>query len=155
MLRTDAGRPAKLSPAAGKRLSYRQFSAGLARACHDFSLPGRLMRSRLFNLLSAFLLSAAAVQSVQAVDLSTQRQYYDEAKRALAKGDSGPYVERMQHLLAAGGFMDPANVKNYDGVWGDGTDKAKRNFDNAHGLAGSTTDCGPKSWESLMTDRVW
>ena len=48
------------------------------------SLPGRLMRSRLFKLLSCFLLSAAAVQSAQAVDLSTQRQYYDEAKRALA-----------------------------------------------------------------------
>jgi hypothetical protein len=36
-----------------------------------------------------------------------------------------------------------------------GTDKAKKNFDNAHGLAGSNTDCGPKSWESLMTGRVW
>ena len=61
-----------------------------------FILSGRLMRSRLFNLLSCFLLSAAAVQSVQAVDLSTQRQYYDEAKRALAKGDTGPYFRYSQ-----------------------------------------------------------
>ena len=49
------------------------------------------MRSRLFSLLSCLLLSATAAQSVQAVDLSQQRQYYDEAKRALAKGDAGPY----------------------------------------------------------------
>ena len=48
------------------------------------------MRSRIFKLYSCLLLSAAAVNSAQAVDLSTQRQYYDEAKRALAKGDSGP-----------------------------------------------------------------
>lgn len=73
----------------------------------------------------------------------------------LKKGDSGPYVERMQHLLAAAGFMNPANTANYDGVWGNGTDGAKRNFDNAHGLASADTDCGPKSWESLMTGRVW
>ncbi|UZJ58815.1 transglycosylase SLT domain-containing protein [Pseudomonas sp. KU26590] len=49
------------------------------------------MRSRFFSLLSCLLLSATAAQSVQAVDLTTQRQYYDEAKRALAKGDGGPY----------------------------------------------------------------
>ena len=54
------------------------------------------MRSRLFKLVSCFLLSAAAVQTAQAVDLSTQRQYYDEAKRALAKGDSGPYFRYNQ-----------------------------------------------------------
>ena len=49
------------------------------------------MRSRLFRLLSCLLLSATAAQSVQAVDITTQRQYYDQAKRALAKGDAGPY----------------------------------------------------------------
>jgi hypothetical protein len=75
---------------------------------------------------------------------------------SIKKGDSGPYVERMQHLLAAAGFMDPANVKNYDGVWGNGTDNAKANFDNEHGLTPSPpTDCGAKSWESLMTGKVW
>ncbi|GAB5341172.1 transglycosylase SLT domain-containing protein [Pseudomonas fluorescens] len=62
------------------------------------SLHGRLMRSRLFNFLSCLLLSATAVQSAQAVDLTTQRQYYDEAKRALAKGDSGPYMQYSQAL---------------------------------------------------------
>jgi len=56
------------------------------------------MRSRLLNLLSCILLSATAFQSAQAVDLSTQRQYYDEAKRALAKGDSGPYFRYSQAL---------------------------------------------------------
>ncbi|MDE1167639.1 MAG: transglycosylase SLT domain-containing protein [Pseudomonas sp.] len=49
------------------------------------------MRSRLFSLVSCLLLCASTVGSVQATDLTTQRQYYDEAKRALAKGDSGPY----------------------------------------------------------------
>lgn len=49
------------------------------------------MRGRLYSLLSCLLLSATAVSCAHAVDLTTQRQYYDEAKRALAKGDSGPY----------------------------------------------------------------
>src|SRR5437016_3421508 len=89
--------PAKLSPAAGKRLSYRQ-SVLAPSALATFSLPGRLMRSRLFSFLSCLLLSATAVQSAQAVDLSQQRQYYDEAKRALAKGDSGPYFHYSQAL---------------------------------------------------------
>lgn len=74
----------------------------------------------------------------------------------IKKGDSGPYVERMQHLLAAAGFMNPANTANYDGKWGDGTDGAKAEFDNAHGLTPSPpTDCGAKSWESLLTGRKW
>ncbi len=49
------------------------------------------MRSRLFSVLSCLLLSTTAVHCAQAADLTLQRQYYDEAKRALAKGDSGPY----------------------------------------------------------------
>ena len=74
----------------------------------------------------------------------------------IRKGDAGDYVKRMQHLLAASGYMNEANTANYDGVWGNGTDKAKVNFDNAHGLTPSPpTDCGDKSWESLMTGRVW
>jgi peptidoglycan hydrolase-like protein with peptidoglycan-binding domain len=73
----------------------------------------------------------------------------------IKKGDSGDYVKRMQHLLASNGYMNESNVSNYDGVWGNGTDSAKRNFDNAHGLASPDTDCGDKSWESLMTGKVW
>ena len=74
----------------------------------------------------------------------------------IKKGDSGAYVERMQHLLAAAGFMDPANTSNYDGVWGNGTESAKVKFDNAHGLTPSPpSDCGAKSWESLLTGRKW
>jgi len=49
------------------------------------------MRSRLFNFLSCLLLTTCAVQAAQAADLTQQRQLYDEAKRGLAKGDSGPY----------------------------------------------------------------
>ncbi len=48
------------------------------------------MRSRLPRLLLLLLLAALALQAT-AASLSQQRQYYDEAKRALAKGDSGPY----------------------------------------------------------------
>ncbi|EKN45810.1 MULTISPECIES: transglycosylase SLT domain-containing protein [Pseudomonas syringae group] len=49
------------------------------------------MRSRLFSFLSCLLLSATTVQTAHAADLTQQRKYYDEAKRALAKGDLGPY----------------------------------------------------------------
>ncbi|WP_341520530.1 transglycosylase SLT domain-containing protein [Pseudomonas sp. G.S.17] len=49
------------------------------------------MRSRLFGLFSCLILSATVAQSTYAADLGQQRQYYDEAKRALAKGDTGPY----------------------------------------------------------------
>jgi peptidoglycan hydrolase-like protein with peptidoglycan-binding domain len=74
----------------------------------------------------------------------------------IAKGARGDDVERMQHLLAANGYMDEGNKSNYDGVWGDGTDKAKARFDNDHGLAPSPpTDCGAKSWESLLNGWVW
>jgi soluble lytic murein transglycosylase len=61
-------------------------------------LPGCLMRSRLFSFLSCLFISTAAVHSAQAADLSLQRQYYDEAKRALAKGDSAPYFRYAQVL---------------------------------------------------------
>jgi hypothetical protein len=74
----------------------------------------------------------------------------------IKKGDTGPYVERMQHLLAAAGYMNAGNIANYDGVWGNGTDSSKASFDNDHGLAPSPpTDCGSKSWESLMTGKKW
>lgn len=73
----------------------------------------------------------------------------------IRKGATGPYVERMQHLLAAAGFMDPANTSNYDGVWGNGTDGAKSRFNTAFGLPATPTDCEAKSWESLLTGRKW
>jgi len=73
----------------------------------------------------------------------------------IRKGSTGAYVERMQHLLAAAGFMDPANTANYDGVWGNGTDGAKSRFNTAFGLPASPTDCEAKSWESLLTGRKW
>jgi peptidoglycan hydrolase-like protein with peptidoglycan-binding domain len=67
-------------------------------------------------------------------------------------GASGPDVKRMQHLLAACGFMNEANTANYDGQWGSGTDKAKCSFDQASGLLPSPpTDCGQKSWTALLT----
>ena len=74
----------------------------------------------------------------------------------IAKGASGPDVKRMQHLLASQGFMNEANTSNYDGQWGNGTDSAKVKFDNARGLTPSPpTDCGAKSWESLISGRSW
>jgi peptidoglycan hydrolase-like protein with peptidoglycan-binding domain len=70
----------------------------------------------------------------------------------IKKGQSGPDVKRMQHLLAACGFMNEANTANYDGQWGNGTENAKINFDNAAGLTPSPpTDCGQKSWTALLT----
>ena len=74
----------------------------------------------------------------------------------IAKGAKGADVKRMQHLLAANGYMDEANTSNYDGQWGSGTDGAKARFDNDHGLKPSPpTDCGAKSWESLLNGWVW
>ncbi|MFJ2981956.1 MULTISPECIES: transglycosylase SLT domain-containing protein [unclassified Pseudomonas] len=56
------------------------------------------MRSRLLQIASCLLLTAATASAAQAIDLSQQRQYYDEAKRALAKGDKGPYLRYSQVL---------------------------------------------------------
>ncbi|WP_417662675.1 transglycosylase SLT domain-containing protein [Pseudomonas sp.] len=49
------------------------------------------MSRRLLKLFSCLIISATALSAAQAASLSQQRQYYDEAKRALDKGDSGPY----------------------------------------------------------------
>ena len=66
-------------------------------------------------------------------------------------GKGGDDVRRMQHLLAAAGFLKESNPANYDGVWGNGTESAKVKFDNAKGLTPSPpSDCGQKSWTRLL-----
>lgn len=49
------------------------------------------MRGPLFSLLSCLLVSSLSFTAAQAAILTQQRQYYDQAKAALAKGDKGPY----------------------------------------------------------------
>ncbi|WP_296132612.1 transglycosylase SLT domain-containing protein [Pseudomonas sp. Ga0074129] len=49
------------------------------------------MRGSLFSLLSCLLISTLSIPAANAVTLAQQRQYYDQAKAALAKGDKGPY----------------------------------------------------------------
>ncbi|OWK47967.1 Soluble lytic murein transglycosylase precursor [Pseudomonas oleovorans subsp. oleovorans] len=49
------------------------------------------MRSRFLSVVSCLILTATGIAGVEAASLTQQRQYYDEAKQALAKGDSGPY----------------------------------------------------------------
>lgn len=49
------------------------------------------MRGRLSSICLCLLFSVVTFESAHAASLQQQRQYYDEAKRALAKGDSGPY----------------------------------------------------------------
>ena len=68
---------------------------------------------------------------------------------SLAKGVAGTDVARMQRLLAANGYMDPANQGNFDGQFGSGTEGALKNFQSAKGL---TVDgkCGPQSWTALL-----
>lgn len=52
------------------------------------------MRSRLSRLVPAFLLGVLSIGSVaHAGDLTLQRQYYNQAKAALAKGNSAPYFQ--------------------------------------------------------------
>lgn len=65
----------------------------------------------------------------------------------LTKGATGIFVTRMQSLLNANGFACPEN-----GTWDSATENAKVAFDNARGLTPSPpSDCGPKSWTSLLT----
>lgn len=49
------------------------------------------MRGRIASLCLSALFTAVTFDTFAATSLDQQRQYYDEAKRALAKGDSGPY----------------------------------------------------------------
>ncbi|WP_263264961.1 transglycosylase SLT domain-containing protein [Pseudomonas sp. RIT-PI-S] len=52
------------------------------------------MRSRLSRLVPALLLGVISLApAAQAADLALQRQYYDQAKAALAKGNSAPYFQ--------------------------------------------------------------
>jgi soluble lytic murein transglycosylase len=60
------------------------------------------MRARLLSLFPSVLLTSLcllpSLASVQAASLAQQRLYYDEAKRALAKGDSAPYQRHAKAL---------------------------------------------------------
>lgn len=56
------------------------------------------MRSRLLTLFCCLSLTTLAVTDALAASLSEQRALYDQAKRALAKGDSGPYLRTRQAL---------------------------------------------------------
>ena len=56
------------------------------------------MRGRLLSVISCFLFSIAGSGQADAASLAQQRQYYDEAKKALAKGDSAPYQRYAQAL---------------------------------------------------------
>ncbi len=49
------------------------------------------MRGRIASLCLCVFVTAVTLDTSVAASLEQQRQYYDEAKRALAKGDSGPY----------------------------------------------------------------
>jgi peptidoglycan hydrolase-like protein with peptidoglycan-binding domain len=67
----------------------------------------------------------------------------------LKKGATGTDVTRMQRMLSANGFMDPANQANFDGQFGSGNEGALKKFQSAKGL---TVDgqCGPQSWTALL-----
>ena len=56
------------------------------------------MRCRLPRLLSCIFLGITATCTSQAASLSLQRQYYNEASAALAKGDKGPYLRYAAEL---------------------------------------------------------
>ncbi|MCQ4280023.1 transglycosylase SLT domain-containing protein [Pseudomonas stutzeri] len=49
------------------------------------------MRGRLSSVCLCLFFTVVTLETTQAASLQQQRQFYDEAKRALAKGDSGPY----------------------------------------------------------------
>ena len=49
------------------------------------------MRGFLLSLFACCLVSTLSLSAAHAATLAQQRQYYDQAKAALAKGDKGPY----------------------------------------------------------------
>ncbi|PJI49822.1 MAG: lytic murein transglycosylase [Pseudomonas sp.] len=55
------------------------------------------MRGRLFSLFSCLILSLSA-STANAASLPQQRQMYDEAQKALARGDSSPYFSYQSAL---------------------------------------------------------
>ena len=55
------------------------------------------MRGRLFSLFSCLILSLSA-STANAASLPQQRQMYDEAQKALARNDSGPYFSYQSAL---------------------------------------------------------
>lgn len=55
------------------------------------------MRGRLFSLFSCLILSLSA-STAHAASLPQQRQMYDEAQKALARNDSGPYFSYQSAL---------------------------------------------------------
>ena len=67
----------------------------------------------------------------------------------LAKGATGTDVARMQRMLSANGFMDPANQGNFDGQFGSGTETALKKFQSAKGLP-ADGKCGPQTWTALL-----
>jgi len=69
--------------------------------------------------------------------------------QTLKKGASGGDVTRMQRMLSANGFMDPANQGNFDGQFGSGTEGALKKFQSAKGLTADGI-CGQKSWTKLL-----
>jgi len=72
----------------------------------------------------------------------------------LYPGDAGMDVQRMQHLLSALKYLDSNDRNNFNGVWDDNTDAAKRLFCEAHGLA-VDQPCDGRMWTSLLTNYVW
>ncbi len=56
------------------------------------------MRRTLSRLFYSTLICTLGLSQVQAANLSQQRQLYDEAKSALAKGDRGPYLRNASAL---------------------------------------------------------
>jgi peptidoglycan hydrolase-like protein with peptidoglycan-binding domain len=67
----------------------------------------------------------------------------------LQVGSYGLDVQRMQRMLSANKFMDPANQANFDGQFGSGTQTAVKEFQKARLL---TVDgkCGQQTWTSLL-----
>ncbi len=56
------------------------------------------MHRRLFHLISSLVLALGSLSTAQASSLDQQRLWYDEARRALAKGDAGPYYRNRSAL---------------------------------------------------------
>ena len=132
-----------------KRLQHFLVIGGTMSATNTANFDG-IFGSGTESALNRFLASGGAPQNGTCDD-GVWNWFMDtyNGVATLKKGASGVDVLRMQRMLAANGYMDPANQGNFDSQFGSGTESALKRFQSARGLTADGI-CGQKSWTSLL-----
>jgi peptidoglycan hydrolase-like protein with peptidoglycan-binding domain len=131
------------------------------RMQHFLALAGKMSPTNMANFdgifgngtlsaLNAYKLSVGLGQDGRcSVDVWSRFMASGDGIPSLAKGAQGTDVKRMQRMLSANGYMDPANQGNFDGIFGSGTESAVKKFQTAKGLS-VDGKCGPQTWTALL-----